>query len=117
MRDGATVVNTARPALVDQDALVDELLSGRLNAVLDLTVPERLPHDSPLFGLPNVLVTPQLAGSMGVELTRLGDAAVDEVRTHRGRPPPAAPGRRPAPGAQRLIESRTRADTFGAGPH
>lgn len=79
MRDGATVVNTARPALVDQDALVAEVVSGRLNAVLDLTVPERLPRDSPLFGLPNVLVTPHIAGSMGLELARLGDAAVDEV--------------------------------------
>lgn len=79
MRDGATIVNTARPALVDQDALIEELVSGRLNAVLDLTVPERLPQDSPLFGLPNVLVTPHIAGSMGVELTRLGDTAVDEV--------------------------------------
>ena len=68
------------PALIEQDALVEELVSGRLNAVLDLPVPERLPQNSPLFGLPNVLVTPHIAGSMGVELARLSDAAVDEVQ-------------------------------------
>ena len=79
MRDGATLINTARGALVDQDALVAEVSTGRLNAVLDVTVPERLPIDSPLLGLPNVIVTPHMAGSLGTELRRMGDCAVDEV--------------------------------------
>lgn len=79
MRDGATLINTARGALVDHDALLAEVASGRINAILDVTEPERLPADSPLFDLPNVLVTPHVAGSLGTELTRLGDAAVDEV--------------------------------------
>ncbi|EFL03718.1 2-hydroxyacid family dehydrogenase [Streptomyces sp. SPB78] len=87
MRDGATFVNTARGSLVDTDALVKELVSGRLHAVLDHTEPEILPADSPLYDLPNVLLTPHLAGSLGGELHRLADAAVDEVgRYARGLP-------------------------------
>src|SRR4051794_3515617 len=51
IRDGATLVNTARGSLVDQDALVDELSSGRINGVLDVTEPEVLPKGSPLYTL------------------------------------------------------------------
>ncbi|HET7303541.1 MAG TPA: hydroxyacid dehydrogenase [Segeticoccus sp.] len=80
MRDGATLINTARGALVDHDALVEELTRGRLSAVLDVTEPDVLPGDSPLLHLPNVLVTPHIAGSLGNDLTRLGDAAVAEIR-------------------------------------
>lgn len=79
MRDGATLINTARGSLVDHDALVAELETGRIHAVLDVTEPERLPAESPLFRLPNVLLTPHMAGSLGTELARLGDTAVDEV--------------------------------------
>lgn len=79
MPDGATLVNTARGALVDQDALEQELVSGRLNAVLDVTTPEVLPAGSPLYDLPNVLLTPHIAGSMGGELRRMGDFALDEL--------------------------------------
>lgn len=77
--DGATVVNTARGALLDQDALVDELRDGRLRAVLDVTEPDVLPPGHPLYSLPNAFLTPHLAGSMGGELRRLGRAAVAEV--------------------------------------
>lgn len=79
MRDGAILVNTARGALVDHDALTDELVSGRLHAVLDVTDPEPLPADSPLFDLPNVLLTPHVAGSTGDELRRLVDHAFEEL--------------------------------------
>ncbi|NUT39590.1 MAG: hydroxyacid dehydrogenase [Thermoactinospora sp.] len=79
MRDGATLINTARAALVDQDALTRELVSGRLYAVLDHTEPEFLPAGSPLYDLPNVLVTPHIAGSLGGELARMADLAVDEL--------------------------------------
>lgn len=82
MRDGATLVNTARGSLVDTDALVKELVTGRLNAVLDHTEPEVLPADSPLYDLPNVLLTPHIAGSQGGELHRLADAAVDELERY-----------------------------------
>ncbi|MEV4169866.1 hydroxyacid dehydrogenase [Nonomuraea sp. NPDC049709] len=79
MRDGATLINTARGALVDQDALIAELASGRLYAVLDVTEPDLLPPGSPLYDLPNVLLTPHIAGSLGGELARIADLAVDEL--------------------------------------
>jgi phosphoglycerate dehydrogenase-like enzyme len=79
IREGATLINTARGALVDHVALTDELVSGRLNAILDVTEPEVLPADSPLFTLPNVVLTPHMAGALGVELERMGAYAVDEL--------------------------------------
>jgi phosphoglycerate dehydrogenase-like enzyme len=81
LRDGAVFVNTARGALVDHDALVAELRTGRISAVLDVTDPhEPLPADSPLLALPNVFVTPHLAGSQGTELVRLAELAIDEIQ-------------------------------------
>lgn len=79
MRDGALLINTARGGLVDHDALLAELSTGRLNAVLDVTEPEPLPADSPFFTLPNVVLTPHVAGSMGTELHRMTDNALAEV--------------------------------------
>jgi phosphoglycerate dehydrogenase-like enzyme len=79
LRDGATLVNTARGVLVDTEALTAELLTGRISAVLDHTDPERLPDESPLYILPNVFMTPHIAGSVGNELARLGSAAVAEI--------------------------------------
>jgi phosphoglycerate dehydrogenase-like enzyme len=77
--DGATLINTARGALVDQDALVAELQRGRLRAILDVTEPDVLEPGHPLYALPNVFLTPHLAGSMGNELRRIGRAALAEV--------------------------------------
>ncbi|MEV7571295.1 hydroxyacid dehydrogenase [Streptomyces tanashiensis] len=79
MRPGTVVVNTARGALVDTDALTEALVAGRLDAVLDVTSPEPLPADHPLWDLPNVLITPHLAGALGNEAGRLGSLAVDEL--------------------------------------
>jgi phosphoglycerate dehydrogenase-like enzyme len=79
MPDGAVLVNTARGGLVDHDALVAELRTGRLSAVLDVTDPEPLPADSPLHDLPNAFVTPHLAGSQGNELGRLGASVAEEA--------------------------------------
>lgn len=87
LRTGATLVNTARGALVDHDALRDELASGRIYAILDVTDPEPLPADDPLRTLPTAFVTPHLAGSEGTELQRLADWAADEIeRWATGRP-------------------------------
>ncbi|WP_411151150.1 hydroxyacid dehydrogenase [Streptomyces sp. A30] len=79
IHDGAVLVNTSRGALVDPGALQDELVSKRISAVLDVTEPEPLPADSPLYGLPNVFLTPHIAGSLGNELERLGRTVVDEL--------------------------------------
>ncbi len=88
LRDGATFINTARPALVDQIALEAELSSGRIDAVLDVATPDPLPRDSLLLSLPNVFATPHIAGASGNELVRLAQLAVEEVeRFTRGEPP------------------------------
>lgn len=79
MPDGGVLINTARGGLIDQEALERECESGRIDAVLDVTDPEPLPADSPLFQLPNVFVTPHIAGAMGNEISRLGEAAVEEI--------------------------------------
>ncbi len=85
--DGATLVNTARGAIVDHAALERELASGRIDAVLDTTEPEVLPPDSPLYQLPNVFLTPHVAGAMGTETQRMADLALDEIeRFVEGRP-------------------------------
>ena len=87
LRDGATVINTARGSLVETDALTRHCATGRIFAVLDVTEPEPLPAGHPLLHLPNVLVTPHLAGAQGRDLRLLGQYAVDEVeRLVTGRP-------------------------------
>ncbi|WP_405904569.1 hydroxyacid dehydrogenase [Streptomyces sp. NBC_00656] len=82
LRDGATLVNTGRGSLVDTGALTAEALSGRIHAVLDVTEPEVLPAASPLYSLPNVLLTPHIAGSLGGELLRITGSALDEVERY-----------------------------------
>ncbi|GHF82322.1 hydroxyacid dehydrogenase [Streptomyces thermodiastaticus] len=79
MRPGATLINTSRGAVVDQDALTDVVRAGRIRAVLDVTDPEVLPAGHPLWDCPNVLITPHLAGSQGNEWERLAETAVAEV--------------------------------------
>jgi len=88
MPDGATLINTARGSLVDEEALLSHLRTGRLNAVLDVTDPEPLPETSVLHTLQNVSLTPHIAGSLNTETHRLTDRAIDELeRLARGRPP------------------------------
>ncbi|MFB8369477.1 hydroxyacid dehydrogenase [Pseudarthrobacter sp. NPDC055928] len=91
MKDGSTLINTARGELVDHDALVDELEAGRLNAYLDVTSPEPLPAGHRLFALPNVLLTPHIAGSMGNELHRLAAYALDEIERYAAGEPQRFP--------------------------
>jgi len=80
--DHATLINTARGSLVDTSALEAECASGRINAILDVTDPEPLPAESPLYALPNVMITPHLAGSLGSEIYRMTDAALDELERY-----------------------------------
>ena len=82
MRDGAWLINTARGSIVDTDALTRECVSGRLCAFIDTPDPEPLPAESPLYDLPNVVLTPHIAGSLGREVSRLGEVAVAEVRRY-----------------------------------
>ncbi len=87
LRDGATLINTARGDIVERHALERELISGRISAVLDVTDPEPLQKDSVLFDLPNVFITPHMAGAAGHETRRLADLAIDEIeRFGRGQP-------------------------------
>ena len=88
LRDGATLVNTARGAVVDEDALVAELVSGRISAGLDVfahepQVPEAL-HD-----LPNVVLTPHIASATVETRAAMTRVVVDNVLAHlRGEPLP-----------------------------
>lgn len=80
---GATLVNTARSGIIVQDQLVDILRQRPdLSAVLDVTTPEPLPPGSPLFSLPNLIITPHIAGNVGNERRRLGQAMVAELRRY-----------------------------------
>ncbi|MEO3810684.1 hydroxyacid dehydrogenase [Sphaerisporangium sp. B11E5] len=91
LRDGVTVINTARGAVLDTAALERECAAGRLYAILDVTDPEPLPAGSVLYDLPNVMITPHIAGSRGAEARRLSESALDELdRYLTGRPPRAA---------------------------
>lgn len=89
--DQATVINTARGSLLDTAALTAECASGRLSAVLDVTDPEPLPAASPLYTLPNVLLTPHIAGATDTEVGRLADAALAELERYAAGLPPRHP--------------------------
>ncbi|MSU88015.1 hydroxyacid dehydrogenase [Rhodobacteraceae bacterium 2CG4] len=79
MTDGALLINTARGGLVDHDALLAELRSGRISAVLDVTEPEPLPEGSPFLALDNCWLTPHVAGSLGTEIHRMTDSVISEI--------------------------------------
>jgi phosphoglycerate dehydrogenase-like enzyme len=64
MRDGALLVNAARGPIADTDALAAELHAGRLRAAVDVTDPEPLPPDHPLWTAPGLLLTPHVGGSV-----------------------------------------------------
>jgi phosphoglycerate dehydrogenase-like enzyme len=86
--DGATVINTARGGVIDTTALERECATGRLSAILDVTDPEPLPAGSLLYQLPNVMITPHIAGSLGSETRRMSRQALDELeRFLRGESP------------------------------
>ena len=87
MRDGALLVNAGRGAVVDTDALLRELESGRLRAVLDVVDPEPLPPDHPLWSAPGVTITPHLAGDSHAADARAARLAGEQLaRFARGEP-------------------------------
>jgi phosphoglycerate dehydrogenase-like enzyme len=61
LKRGALLVNAGRGAVVETDALVRALNEGRIRAALDVTDPEPLPPDHPLWRAPNLMITPHLA--------------------------------------------------------
>lgn len=79
LRDGAIVLNTARSAVIDMEALTAELFTGRLRAGLDVFDVEPLAEDSPLYGLDNVLITPHVAGGTVEARRAQGDGVVQEI--------------------------------------
>ena len=80
MRPGALLVNGARGALVDHDALLERLRDGRVRAVLDSTTPEPLPDGHPLWSAPGCLVTPHVAGSSAFWEQRAYALVGDQLR-------------------------------------
>jgi phosphoglycerate dehydrogenase-like enzyme len=80
MKDGALLVNAARGIVVDTDALLAELTSGRLRAALDVTEPEPLPEDHPLWSAPNLLLTPHVAGAVPNTNERATAALTDQLQ-------------------------------------
>lgn len=80
MRDGALLVNVARGPVVDTGALLAELSSGRLRAALDVTDPEPLPGDHPLWSAPNLLVSPHVGGNSTAFLPRAQRLVAEQLR-------------------------------------
>ena len=80
--DGALVVNVARGKVVDTDALLAELTSGRLRAGLDVVDPEPLPEGHPLWSAPNVIITPHAAGHVKQAGARAFALVNDQVRRY-----------------------------------
>lgn len=87
LRPGATLINTARGELVDPAALELACRSG-LQAVLDVTDPEPLPSGSPLYELPNVVLTPHVAGSLGAETRLMTASTLTELERYAAGLPP-----------------------------
>ncbi|MGY1915714.1 2-hydroxyacid dehydrogenase [Blastococcus sp. SYSU DS0973] len=80
MADGALLVNAARGVVVDTDALVAELASGRLRAAVDVTDPEPLPAGHPLWSAPGLLLTPHVGGAVPETNARAAAAVTDQLR-------------------------------------
>ena len=89
MPDGALLVNAARGPVVDTDALTRELQAGRLRAAVDVTDPEPLPADHPLWTAPGLLLTPHVGGSVPGGMRRAFGVVVEQIRAFvRGDAPP-----------------------------
>ncbi|WP_433275429.1 2-hydroxyacid dehydrogenase [Pseudonocardia xinjiangensis] len=89
MPDGAVLVNAARGPVADTDALTAELTSGRLRGALDVTDPEPLPADHPLWTAPGLLITPHVGGSVPNTMRRAYEVVAEQLGAYaRGERPP-----------------------------
>jgi phosphoglycerate dehydrogenase-like enzyme len=87
MREGALLVNAARGSIVDTEALIELLQAGRIRAALDVTEPEPLPADHPLWDAPGLLITPHFAGDTQGAERRAFALVGEQVRRYaRGEP-------------------------------
>jgi phosphoglycerate dehydrogenase-like enzyme len=87
LRQGALLVNAARGPIVDTDALAAALRAGKIRAALDVTDPEPLPKEHPLWSCPNVLITPHIGGSSPQFAPRSMQTAAAELRRYmKGEP-------------------------------
>jgi phosphoglycerate dehydrogenase-like enzyme len=77
MHDGALLVNVARGAIVDTDAMLTE--TGRLSFALDVTDPEPLPAEHPLWRAPGVLISPHIGGNTSAFLPRIGRLVREQI--------------------------------------
>lgn len=89
MPDGSVLVNGARGPVADTDALTRELTSGRLRAAVDVTDPEPLPPDHPLWSAPGLLLTPHVGGSVPLAMERAFRVAAEQIAAFAaGKQPP-----------------------------
>ncbi len=79
MKDGSLLVNVGRGPIVNTDALLPELQSGRLHAALDITDPEPLPANHALWSAPNCIITPHMAGDTGQFISLVSELAINQV--------------------------------------
>jgi phosphoglycerate dehydrogenase-like enzyme len=82
MKDGALLINAARGAIVDTDALIEALSAGRIRAALDVTDPEPLPPEHPLWHATNVVITPHVAGAVICSRVRAYRIAGEQLRRY-----------------------------------
>lgn len=88
LKDYSTFINTGRGAQVDEAALIEKLQANlTVTAVLDVTYPEPPKEDSPLFALRNVILTPHIAGSAGLEVRRMADYMLAESKRFKNGEP------------------------------
>lgn len=90
LKDDAVLLSAGRGTVLDQDALAELMQGGKLwGAALDVTEPEPLPADSPLWEVPRLLITPHVAGGMRLEVTRKNciDLALDNLRRYQAGEP------------------------------
>jgi phosphoglycerate dehydrogenase-like enzyme len=84
LKPGATFINTSRGAVVDEHGLLQVARQRPdLTFLLDVTHPEPPPSDSPIYDLPNIILTPHIAGSAGGEVARMGEWMAEEFDRYR----------------------------------
>ncbi|MNI18595.1 putative 2-hydroxyacid dehydrogenase [compost metagenome] len=82
MKDSCILINTARGAVIDEQALVQELAQGRFFACLDVTDPEPPEADHPFRSLPNVILTPHIAGAVNNGLQRIARSVIQDFQLY-----------------------------------